>query len=150
LSPYSLLFKHVLRRIPAETAHTLAAISMGALERIPVLQSLLRRKLRPTDPALEVHALGMAFPSPLGVAAGMDKSVTWYEGLGALGFVEVGTITAEPQNGKPKPRVWRLIDDRGLLNAMASRTPARRWPLGGSDVAPTKRSWAPTSASPSA
>jgi dihydroorotate dehydrogenase len=128
LSPYPLLFTHVLRRIPAERAHTLAATSMGVLERMPVLRSLLRRKLQPTDPRLEVHALGMAFPSPLGVAAGMDKSATWYEALGALGFgfVEVGTITAEPQKGKPKPRVWRLTDDRGLLNAMGFPNPGAK------------------------
>ena len=67
----------------------------------------------------------MTFPSPLGVAAGMDKGATWFEGLGALGFgfVEVGTITAEAQPGNPKPRVWRLVEERGLVNAMGFPNP---------------------------
>ena len=72
------------------------------------------------DPRLRVDALGLSFPSPLGVAAGMDKDATWFEGLGALGFgfVEVGTVTARPQAGNPRPRVHRLLADRGLLNSM--------------------------------
>jgi dihydroorotate dehydrogenase len=67
-----------------------------------------------------VRALGLTFPSPLGVAAGMDKNLTWFEELGALGFgfVEVGTVTARAQPGNPRPRIHRLLADRALLNSM--------------------------------
>ncbi|HET9737541.1 MAG TPA: quinone-dependent dihydroorotate dehydrogenase [Solirubrobacteraceae bacterium] len=124
MSLYPFLFEHVLRRIPAEAAHRLAAAALGVAGRSP-LRELVRRLLAPRDPALAVEALGLRFPSPVGVAAGVDKEATSFAGLGALGFgfVEVGTITAEGQPGNPKPRVWRLIEDRGLLNAMGFPNP---------------------------
>ena len=101
-------------------------VAVGALGRIRPSRGVLRHYLQARDPALSVDALGMTFPSPLGVAAGMDKHATSYEGLGAIGFgfVEVGTITAEPQIGEPE-RVWRLIEDRGLLNALGFPNPKR-------------------------
>jgi dihydroorotate dehydrogenase len=121
LSLYPFLFEHVLRRMPAEAAHRLATVGLGAAGRIRPLP----RFLAPRDPVLRVEALGMRFPSPVGVAAGVDKGATWFEGLGALGFgfVEVGTVTAVGQPGNPRPRVWRLLADRGLLNAMGFPNP---------------------------
>jgi dihydroorotate dehydrogenase len=72
------------------------------------------------DPSLRVSALGIEFPSPFGLAAGFDKNGTAILGLGALGFghVEVGTLTRHAQPGNPKPRMFRLIADRGLINRM--------------------------------
>jgi len=72
------------------------------------------------DRALEVEALGLRFPSPFGVAAGFDKDGLAVRGLGQLGFghVEVGTITAHPQPGNERPRLFRLIADRALVNRM--------------------------------
>lgn len=125
MSLYQFLFKHLLRRIPAETAHHLAAMTLGGLGRVRPIRHAIEHFLQSRDPALRVEAFGISFPTPLGVAAGMDKGATWFEGLGAIGFgfVEVGTITAEPQVGNPKPRVWRLIEDRGVLNAMGFPNP---------------------------
>jgi dihydroorotate dehydrogenase len=121
LSLYPFLFEHVLRRMPAEAAHRLATVGLGAAGRIRPLPRLLAAR----DPVLRVEALGRRFPSPVGVAAGVDKGATWFEGLGALGFgfVEVGTVTAVGQPGNPRPRVWRLLADRGLLNAMGFPNP---------------------------
>jgi dihydroorotate dehydrogenase len=67
----------------------------------------------------------MTFPSPLGVAAGVDKGATWYEELGALGFgfVEVGTVTARPQRGERKPRIVRIPERRALINKMGFPNP---------------------------
>jgi len=112
---YRLLFRHVLTRLDPEHAHRLAAVALGALPHLH-----LRRLLGARDPALRVQALGRVFPSPLGVAAGVDKDATWFEGLGAIGFgfVEVGTVTAQAQPGNPAPRMFRLPDDRALLNRM--------------------------------
>ena len=74
---------------------------------------------------LRVEALGLTFASPLGVGAGLDKTAHAFEGLRALGFgfVEVGTITAVPQEGNPRPRVWRLPEQRALVNAMGFPNP---------------------------
>ena len=67
-----------------------------------------------------VRALGLEFPNPIGLAAGFDKDAIGYEALGALGFgfVEVGTLTGQPQSGNPKPRLFRLPRDRALVNRM--------------------------------
>lgn len=67
-----------------------------------------------------VHGLGLTFPSAVGLAAGFDKDAEIYPALHALGFgfVEVGTITAKPQPGNPRPRLFRLLKDRALLNRM--------------------------------
>jgi dihydroorotate dehydrogenase len=122
---YRFLFKLFLQRIDAETAHVLAARVLRVATRIPVLRNVLRSLLRLDDPRLQVKALGMTFPSPLGAAAGMDKDGSWFEGLGLLGFgfVEVGTVTARPQPGNQRPRVFRLIRDRALLNSMGFPNP---------------------------
>ena len=67
-----------------------------------------------------MRALGLDLPSPLGLAAGFDKEAAHVDALSALGFgfVEIGTITAEPQAGNPRPRMARLPDDRALVNRM--------------------------------
>lgn len=113
---YGALYTRVLSRIDAERAHLLGTRALAAAARLP----------RPkADPVLRVDALGLRFDSPLGVAAGLDKHATAFEGLGNLGFgfVEVGTITAVAQPGNPKPRVWRLAQDRALMNAMGFPNP---------------------------
>ena len=122
---YRLLFKLVLQNIPPETAHALASRLMRLVTSVPGASLLLRRLLGPSDPALQVRALGTAFPSPLGVAAGIDKDATWFESLGVLGFgfVEVGSITDRPQDGNPRPRVWRLPAEGALLNSMGFPNP---------------------------
>jgi dihydroorotate dehydrogenase len=117
---YRALFELVLARMPAEGVHRLALSSLRMVSRIPGCATVLRRLLGARDPALRVQALGLSFPSPLGVAAGVDKDATWFESLGLLGFgyVEVGTVTAHPQAGNPGPRVFRIVRDRALLNRM--------------------------------
>lgn len=115
---YDLLFQSVLRRFSAETAHHLGAIVVRTAG-LPVIRHIKHEFLRPA-PALEVHTLGLTFPSPFGMAAGFDKNATMIDGLFAMGFghVEVGTLTARAQPGNPKPRLFRLINDRALINRM--------------------------------
>jgi dihydroorotate dehydrogenase len=115
---YRTLFKVFLARLDPERAHTLAFAVIRALPFLGV-GALVRRFTRP-DAALRVRALGLDFESPFGVAAGFDKEGTGIRGLGQLGFghVEVGTITAVPQPGNPKPRLFRLIADRAVINRM--------------------------------
>jgi len=116
---YRLLFRVVLRRLPAETAHRVG-FALIRVAGAAGAAGLLRRWLGPRDPVLRVHALGLEFPGPLGLAAGFDKDARATAGLGALGFgfVEVGTVTARAQPGNPRPRMFRLPADRALINRM--------------------------------
>jgi dihydroorotate dehydrogenase len=120
---YRLLYRMVLRRVPAEAAH-LAAFGLirvfGRVARVPGAAWLLGRWLGPRDPVLRVRALGLSFPGPVGLAAGFDKDARGTRGLAALGFgfVEVGTVTARAQPGNPRPRMFRLTADRALVNRM--------------------------------
>lgn len=115
---YRTLFSLVLSKLDPERAHHLAFVVIRALPAVG-LGGLARRFTAP-DPSLAVEALGLRFDSPFGVAAGFDKDGEGVLGLGALGFghVEVGTITAIAQPGNDKPRLFRLIPDRAVINRM--------------------------------
>src|SRR5215813_5237808 len=117
---YRLLYRVVLRRVPAEAAHLAAFGLIRGVARVPGAAWLLRRWLGPRDPVLRVRALGLSFPGPVGLAAGFDKDARGMRGLAALGFgfVEVGTVTARAQPGNPRPRMFRLTADRALVNRM--------------------------------
>ena len=97
--------------LDAETAHraTIAALSVAPLLPLPSF-----------DPALASTVAGLRFPSPVGLAAGFDKDGEVPDamlGLG-FGFVEVGTVTPKPQAGNPRPRLFRLKEDRAVINRM--------------------------------
>jgi dihydroorotate dehydrogenase len=117
---YRLLYRMVLRRVPAEAAHLAAFGLIRGVARVPGAARLLGRWLGPRDPVLRVRALGLSFPGPVGLAAGFDKDARGTRGLAALGFgfVEVGTVTARAQPGNPRPRMFRLTADRALVNRM--------------------------------
>jgi dihydroorotate dehydrogenase len=117
---YQALYRIVFKRIDAETAHRIGFGLIRAVAALPGGLPLLRRLFAPRDPALRVTALGLKFPSPLGLAAGFDKNGEGVAGLAALGFgfVEVGTVTACPQPGNPRPRLFRFPAQRALVNRM--------------------------------
>ncbi len=118
MSAYDVLFRQVFARMDPERAHHLAVAVIRAIPRLG-LAALVRRATRP-DPSLAVETLGLHFDSPFGVAAGFDKNAESIRGLWALGFghVEIGTVTAVPQEGNPRPRLFRLIEDRAVINRM--------------------------------
>lgn len=115
---YPLLFRTVLTRLDPEFAHHLGALVIRVAGVEPVASVVRRFTVPPAGHG--VDALGLHFDSPFGVAAGFDKNVTMVRGLGALGFghVEVGTVTALPQPGNPRPRLFRLVADRAVINRM--------------------------------
>jgi dihydroorotate dehydrogenase len=115
---YSFIFRVLFSRMDPERAHTLAFRVIRLLPAFGI-GSIVRRVTRPVS-RLAVSTLGLVFDSPFGVAAGFDKEGTGIRGLGQLGFshVEVGTITARPQPGNEKPRLFRLIADRAVINRM--------------------------------
>jgi len=107
----------ILRRMDAERAH---GIALRALRLAPV-----RRSRVPDDPALAISVLGRAFANPIGLAAGFDKGAVAAGGLMRLGFgfIETGTVTPRPQHGNPKPRLFRLEADRGIINRLGFNNP---------------------------
>jgi len=115
---YRFLFAQVLSKLDPERAHHLAFDVIRALPATGLGPAIRRW----TQPRLDqsVETLGLRFETPFGVAAGFDKDGKGVLGLGLLGFghVEVGTITAIPQPGNPKPRLFRLIADRAVVNRM--------------------------------
>lgn len=101
----------LLRRLDPEDAHRLA---LGGLRMLPP------RKALPDDPKLATRAFGLNFPNPIGMAAGFDKNGEVPDALLRLGFgfVEIGSVTPKPQDGNPRPRLFRLEDDSGVINRM--------------------------------
>ena len=114
---YPLLFRTVLTRLDPERAHHLAFAVIRACG-LPGIRRVLRAWTRARGK--EVSTLGLRFDSPFGLAAGFDKNGTAILGLAALGFGhdEVGTVTPRPQPGNDKPRLFRLVADRALINRM--------------------------------
>jgi dihydroorotate dehydrogenase len=105
------LFRPLAFALDAERAHRLT---------IRALKLLPPGVPTPPDPMLAVELAGIAFPNPVGLAAGFDKDAEVFRqmlGFG-FGFVEVGTLTPRPQEGNPRPRLFRLVEDRAVINRM--------------------------------
>lgn len=123
---YSWLFANVIRYTDAESAHKVTFALLRAASRVGA-GKLIRAQCAP-DPALRRKVAGVLFPSPFGVAAGLDKTgeaVAPLIDLG-FGFVEVGTTTALPQPGNPRKRLYRLVKDRAVLNRMGFNNPGAK------------------------
>jgi dihydroorotate dehydrogenase len=112
------LFRSLLFRLDPEVAHALTLHLVGLAGRIPPSRWLLERMFTP--PEKPVQAFGLTFRNPVGLAAGYDKDCQSVAGLSALGFghLELGTVTPRPQPGNPKPRVFRLVEEQGVINRM--------------------------------
>ncbi|PSL39601.1 dihydroorotate oxidase A [Labedella gwakjiensis] len=115
---YRALFSLFLKRLDPERAHHLAFAVIRSIPRLGIAGAVSR--FTRAEPDEEVRALGLTFSSPFGVAAGFDKNAEAIMGLGSLGFshVEVGTLTARSQPGNPKPRMFRFVEDRAVVNRM--------------------------------
>jgi dihydroorotate dehydrogenase len=119
LSLYSSIVRPLLFSLPAEKAHELALSSLAhALRSSPIRRAAANRLQR--SPFGKLKRFGLTFSNPLGLAAGFDKNGEAADALCALGFgfIEVGTVTSEPQPGNAKPRVFRLPRDRALINRL--------------------------------
>jgi dihydroorotate dehydrogenase len=105
----------LLRALPAEAAHrlTIKALAGG-------LGGVVAGRVEPDPPSLSQTLWGRAFPNPVGIAAGFDKDAQVPDALLRLGcgFAETGTVTPRPQPGNPKPRIFRLYEDRAVINRM--------------------------------
>lgn len=112
--PYSLV-RPILFALPPEAAHSVTLSMLRVAHRTGLLTAM-----RKVPIALPVTLMGLTFPNRLGIAAGLDKSATCIDALGALGFgfIEVGTVTPRPQVGNRRPRLFRLTEDCALINRM--------------------------------
>ena len=114
LLPYALT-RPFLFGLDPEQAHDLTLGAIAALQNTPA--QCLWQQARVSDP---ITVAGLRFPNRLGLAAGLDKNGRCIDGLGALGFgfIEVGTVTPLAQSGNPKPRIFRLVEHRALINRL--------------------------------
>lgn len=108
------LLRDALFLLPAETSHHLALDSLKLLGKTGLLGKPSALSGKP------VRVMGIDFPNPVGLAAGLDKNGEYIDSLAALGFgfIEIGTVTPRPQPGNPKPRLFRLPEARGIINRM--------------------------------
>lgn len=110
---YSLV-RQALFKLPPETAHNLTLKTLALTGRLGV------GGCAPSSPSLPVSCMGLNFPNPVGLAAGLDKNAEALDGLAQLGFgfIEVGTVTPRPQPGNPRPRLFRLAEAEAIINRM--------------------------------
>lgn len=109
------LLRRILFTLPPETAHRVALTGLDVAAASGLLKALV-----PPPANLPVKVMGLDFPNPVGLAAGLDKNADHLQGLGALGFgfIEVGTVTPLPQPGNPAPRMFRLPEHNAIINRM--------------------------------
>src|ERR1051326_5529355 len=120
---YRALVRPLLFSLPPETAHELALHSLSLLQS-KVISHLVTRH-HTWSPLLTVTRFGLTFENPVGLAAGFDKNGIALEALASLGFgfIEAGTVTYHSQPGNPRPRLFRLPQDRALINRAGSNNP---------------------------
>lgn len=116
------MYKHILRpilfRFNAETAHNLTFSGLSLLRYIPFGRAIVRSLYKRTYPSLEREVFGIRFPNPVGLAGGLDKNGEYYNDMAnfGFGFVEIGSLTPQPQDGNPKPRCFRVPQDKAIIN----------------------------------
>lgn len=109
------LSRRLLFKLSAETAHELTIDLLGAAGRLGLPKRVVKQPA-----SLPINIMGLDFPNPVGLAAGLDKNGDAILGLSGLGFgfIEIGTVTPRPQPGNPKPRLFRLPAAEGVINRM--------------------------------
>ncbi|MFN2359669.1 MAG: quinone-dependent dihydroorotate dehydrogenase [Marinobacter sp.] len=109
------IMRELLFRLPPETAHNLTLSGLDIAGKLGLLKAFITQ-----PPPLPVRVMGLDFPNPVGLAAGLDKNADHLDALGALGFgfIEVGTVTPLAQPGNPRPRMFRLSEHQALINRM--------------------------------
>ncbi len=117
---YKRIILPILFRFDAETIHHTVTRLLQLVLSIPGVSAICRKLYVVDDKRLARTVFGLTFPNPIGIAAGFDKNAELISELSDLGFgfVEIGTVTPRPQPGNPRPRLFRLKDDGGLINRM--------------------------------
>src|SRR5215471_1968622 len=113
-------FRSIFFLFPPEWTHYFSMNCLKVACSIPPIRSLLAFYFTPRDVRLNTYFLGLKLNNPIGLGAGFDKNAVYLRELETLGFsvVEIGTVTPLPQEGNPKPRLFRLPKDKALINRM--------------------------------
>lgn len=120
----TMIYKHLIRPVlflfNAETAHKITFFMLTVLSKIPFADAIVRMIFRRSTPSLEREVFGLKFANPVGLAGGLDKNGEHYNELSDFGFsfIEIGSLTPLPQDGNPKPRLFRIPKDRAIVNHM--------------------------------
>ena len=119
-SMYKLILKPLFFLFDPEFVHHTVFKLIKISNKIPGISKLIRSIYVLKDKRLERHLFGLTFPNPVGLAAGFDKDAKLYHELSnfGFGFIEIGTLTPKPQDGNPKKRMFRLTEDKGLINRL--------------------------------
>ena len=117
---YKSLIRPILFKFDPEKVHYFTFNLIRIFHKIPGVGSLLRFIYLVNDKRLERKLFGLTFRSPVGLAAGFDKNAVLYNELAnfGFGFIEIGTVTPKGQEGNPKKRLFRLVEDEGIINRM--------------------------------
>jgi len=117
---YQHIFRPLLFKLYAETVHRLIKNTLKISFAVPGIKQIISAYFGVHDPSLERELFGIRFKNPVGIAAGFDKNAEMFNELAAFGFghIEIGSVTPKAQDGNPKPRVFRLPKDRGIINRM--------------------------------
>ncbi|KAF9657939.1 quinone-dependent dihydroorotate dehydrogenase [Tenacibaculum sp. ZH5_bin.1] len=117
---YKLLIRPIFFLFDPEKIHHFTFSLVKFLSKIPGMSSIFRGMYQVNDKKLERNLFGLTFKNPVGLAAGFDKNAVLYNELAnfGFGFVEIGTVTPKGQEGNPKKRLFRLKDDKGIINRM--------------------------------
>lgn len=112
--------RNVIFKIDPEIDHHIVEFCLKNLAPLPLVNDMLANQFYYFDECLAQEVLGMRFYNPVGLAAGFDKNATMLEGLALMGFsfVEAGSTTLLPQEGNPKPRIFRFVAEESIQNAM--------------------------------
>jgi len=112
--------RKIIYQFNPETAHFLGEKFLKTIEIIPIAKSMWKGLYRVSDERLKQEIFGATFENPVGLGAGFDKNGTMIREINSLGFgfTEIGTVTPKPQDGNPKPRLYRHIEEETLQNAM--------------------------------
>mgnify|MGYP006096125705 FL=1 len=117
---YKLIVRPLLFCFDPEKVHHITFSLIKLVHSIPGISTIIRAIYSSNNQKLERTVLGIKFPNPVGLAAGFDKNAKLFKQLSnfGFGFIEVGTITPEPQPGNPKKRIFRITEDQGIINRM--------------------------------
>lgn len=117
---YKQLIRPILYSFQPEKAHHLATGMLKFVCAIPGVAALTKAAHKVENDQLKTNVFGIDFPNPVGLAAGFDKEAKYYKQLAnfGFGFIEIGTITPVGQPGNPKPRLFRVTEDEGIINRM--------------------------------
>lgn len=117
---YKLLIRPILFGFDPEEIHHFSFSSIRFINKIPGVSGLIRSMFHVNDKRLEREVFGLKFKNPVGLAAGFDKDAKLYNELSnfGFGFIEIGTLTPKAQEGNPKKRLFRLLEDSAIVNRM--------------------------------